>query len=50
MPMTMRLARRVSILGIGRLDLADASAYKAFLAALEDCWDWSWPEMPFIEY
>jgi hypothetical protein len=40
----------ISVLGIARLDVADASAYQALLAALEDRWEWSDVEKPFIEF
>jgi hypothetical protein len=40
----------ISALDIARLDLADASAYEVLLAALKGRWDWSWPEMPYIEF
>jgi len=40
----------ISILGIARLDLADACAYRALLAGLEDRWAENWFEMPLIEF
>jgi hypothetical protein len=40
----------ISVLGLARLDLADASTYQALLAALEDRWAENWFEMPLIEF
>ena len=39
-----------NVLGIARLDLADASAYRAFLAALGDRRPENWFEMAFAEF
>jgi hypothetical protein len=40
----------ITILGIARLDLADASGYRALLAALDDRWAGDWFDMPFKEF
>jgi len=39
-----------TVLGIARLDLADASTYQALLAALGDRWAENWFDMPHIQF
>jgi hypothetical protein len=40
----------ISVLGIARLDLADACAYQALMLALDDRWTENWCDMPYIEF
>jgi hypothetical protein len=40
----------ISVLGIARIDVADASAYRALLVGLDDRWAKNWFEMPYIEF
>jgi hypothetical protein len=42
--------QRISVLGISRLDLADASVFQTLLAALEDRWAENWLGMPHVEF
>jgi hypothetical protein len=39
----------ISVVGIARLDLADASTYRALVVGLEDRWAENWSEMPDVE-
>jgi hypothetical protein len=40
----------VRVLGIGRLDVRDSPTYDALTDRLKGHWDWSWPEVPYIEF
>jgi hypothetical protein len=40
----------INILGIGRIDVADESTFEALMDRLAGHWDWSWPDVPYIEF